>query len=868
MSLLIEGMCTNLIVNVEIKEIRFTIQDVDGIFYKCDYCYDGRFPLRKGDMISAIGDWSQKVNAGEWENIFECKSLTARYEFDLLNFLITYMPYMKPKDESQVENITKYYRECTDRIVNYCSIMMKSYSIDNLNDMFNSLYTSMTLGDNETIIDFAKACFKNPDLKKIKSFLKIWNNNALIRPLELLGLTEEEIHKFHIPLYDVYKIAKTNPYRLPQIPIEKACIIVNNHLRLDEEPDFQQTNHKELEYQSTAAITCGLICRTVYDNINKRKWSSTPLKNIREKFPNFDSYRDIITEYYFCVEDFDSLYFEETYNIEVVVAKKMINLHRKPDVPIIDPIYPGLIPSEKQQEAIKGCLSKHVSTIEGGPGTGKTAIMSEIIRAAHRMGKKTLCLAFTGAASNRIRQTTTESGVFEMTEIMTINMAITLFSKIRNMRPNYVIIDEISMVNTGLLSQFISTFRLINYQFIFIGDENQLEPINWGNFMSCIKKTPLVRFKLTENFRSEKTIVKICQDLIDPGRIIAKRNVNWMQPADDYRFNIGDINFLEQLIAWYAHSFQMDSNLSLDENLVKFGFYRDRFTIVTPYVKLCQEINLIFQKYFISFVKEKTVIDGVVYYLGDRVMKLVNDYQINVMNGEQGKIIKVHENYIVCEFSGKPESITPYLEKSVFSAMKSFVKLNNIKLNPYKTVDGKEVKKSKEEIKVEIDHLRSIYLKEEQEDKKITKKIIKLYFDILEEYPCSMSGLEYDAEFLNIKNIFLAYALTTHKSQGSQYDNVIFFLNGKFNSFVTVNNVYTALSRAKTHLDIVVSSLELINSASLTRQRYVNDKLPDRINFQMTPEELKTLEPEVVEEVVCNDDCDFEFDECFDDFGY
>jgi ATP-dependent exoDNAse (exonuclease V) alpha subunit len=57
------------------------------------------------------------------------------------------------------------------------------------------------------------------------------------------------------------------------------------------------------------------------------------------------------------------------------------------------------------------------------------------------------------------------------------------------------------------------------------------------------------------------------------------------------------------------------------------------------------------------------------------------------------------------------------------------------------------------------------------------------------------------------------------------------------NSFVTINNVYTACSRAKEHLDIVTESLKILNSACLRKQRYVYDKLHQRIN-QSLPIEM------------------------------
>ena len=291
-------------------------------------------------------------------------------------------------------------------------------------------------------------------------------------------------------------------------------------------------------------------------------------------------------------------------------------------------------------------------------------------------------------------------------------------------------------------------------------------------------------------------------------------------------------------------------------------------------------------------------------------MKLINDYGINVMNGEQGKVIKIMPNYIVCIFRNKTETITPYVEKSKFLAMKQFVKKNNIKFDPFnksKDKDGYDTKiaKSKIEIKSEIDMLRiqfGVSIESVSKDGKLNitnsnesitdnfitlvekhksdeNKILKLYFSLLEEYPLVLYNIGEEAEFLNIKNLCLAYCITTHKSQGSQYDYVIYFLDGKICSFVTINNIYTGISRAKKHLDIISESIGLINAACLNKQRFVYDKLSERINSKLPKElidEMITKETNIIpnqsEELISsnfedqeNDDCELDDDY---DLGY
>ena len=65
-------------------------------------------------------------------------------------------------------------------------------------------------------------------------------------------------------------------------------------------------------------------------------------------------------------------------------------------------------------------------------------------------------------------------------------------------------------------------------------------------------------------------------------------------------------------------------------------------------------------------------------------------------------------------------------------------------------------------------------------------------------------GSEVHVDESDVKNIDLAYCLTVHKSQGSQWDRVIVPLfNGGRSSFVERSLIYTAVTRAAKQVVIV-----------------------------------------------------------------
>jgi hypothetical protein len=201
-----------------------------------------------------------------------------------------------------METVNKFYRESTSKIIEYCNVVIGGFTTDDLCKLFSSLYMCIEVGKDEELIKFAEYCFGNKNLRKIKAFLKFWNNDILIRPLQLLGLLDSEIKEIHIPLHKAYEIIKKNPYRLPQISLQTALKIISSHLRLEISPPGNIVNHETLEYKSSVALFCGEICRTVYENLNKRKWTSTPISKILEQFPEYTELKDFICKFYFCKE--------------------------------------------------------------------------------------------------------------------------------------------------------------------------------------------------------------------------------------------------------------------------------------------------------------------------------------------------------------------------------------------------------------------------------------------------------------------------------------------------------------------------------------------------------------------------------------
>jgi hypothetical protein len=835
----------------------------------CRYTYRDHYPLIKGDTVYIKGHWIEIIHLARYQKCFDVDSISARYEFDLATFLSDVFPSLI--DSEQIKRLAyniqdyanSYYGEGVQGVV----------------ECFNNLSSNLTRANTEieafTEHLYGKESFFNERVKTVRSFLARYLNDSLKRPLQLLGVIPDEIDQISIPLYDAYRICIKNPFRLPEISKERAEKICMGHLRMTQIPE---------EW-----LSCGDINRFIYNNLKKKAWTSTPIARVKASFPTkYIKYHDLLIKEYFCFEDLEHVYYTPIMKKEEFVSKFISQLIKKEEIVCPDPVYCGAEPSEEQDLAIKGILRNKISIMTGGPGTGKTKSLGHIAQTIVRNGGLPLFIAYTGVASIRIKKSLKDCDILHLCKVMTIHMAISQHSMITDLAITHVIIDEASMLDISLFARFISAFYSLNLSYTFVGDINQLEQISYGSVMAQLMKTPIKQYRLTKNFRSELGILTMINEVIDEERIKEQRTINWRRNFPDFQFYDGGINLLTQFIQFQYNQYFLD-NPSEDVNqhsssdlsnitpqkmidfdnrssVEKFIKYRDLLTIVCPFKKICIEVNGMFQS---IFMKDSpfTIIDGKKYHLHDRIMKLINNYGIEVMNGETGKIIEIYNDFVVVQFRDEDGgTCCPFFGKARLYKTKEIQKALDNTFTPYdKDENGIKIEKNLTVIRTELETLRgkmSNFF-----GKGFGPDDVNDFFDVAIRYPFAMFSAYGAAEFLKIDAINLAYAITTHKSQGDQYSICLYFVCGKASSFVSIKNVYTGMSRAKHRLIVMSEGEELINSCIMMPGRFTHENFATRINSKLPSELLATLEP--VENIDDDDDMedDMDIDDDFDAYN-
>ena len=159
-----------------------------------------------------------------------------------------------------------------------------------------------------------------------------------------------------------------------------------------------------------------------------------------------------------------------------------------------------------QQNAIQTAVNSGVSIITGGPGTGKTTIVSCLIEILHMQKKRVLLMAPTGRAARRLTETTNF-------QANTIHRALEInFKQDRGMftynesnpfPADAIIVDEVSMVDIMLMNSLLRAIAR-GAQLILVGDKDQLPSVGPGNVLSDILSSEVIPVsELTKIYRQE-----------------------------------------------------------------------------------------------------------------------------------------------------------------------------------------------------------------------------------------------------------------------------------------------------------------------------------------------------------------------------
>lgn len=470
--------------------------------------------------------------------------------------------------------------------------------------------------------------------------------------------------------------------------------------------------------------------------------------------------------------------------------------------------------AELQEKAVRESVEHDLFILTGGPGTGKTTTLSSILR-AHQLHfnypaitpdvRPIMLLAPTGKAATRMIE---QTGLYASTihkQLMIVSDGCRdikyVLDQFEKFDTRLIVIDEASMLDTVIAGTIFQIIRQSKRQLklIIVGDQNQLPSINPGQILKDLLKYHKHVVTLTEVKRqADGSNIPDLAYMISQGYFPEKE---WFKDKDD-------IHLIESTDS--KHMLQQTRTM-----LYRRQQFNDleEFQILTPYVNQSRQAKL-----------NQSIID---YDTCD----MINHHTQQFFNNPYYDPTKTN-----------PDELKRLLDIGVNdgktdSNIKRFInngsKINGVRHEGRLFRVGDRVvcnrNLSESVANGSIGTLRQIGTHGSDD---IKDWILMVEFE--------GSGDIREFEFQNWSDIDLAYAITIHKSQGSEYTNVFLTITRQprpNDSFLNRNIIYTAVTRTKEKLVLMGRHQDFVQ-ATFNEQKERKTGLAEMLRVKKTLRQL------------------------------
>ncbi len=176
----------------------------------------------------------------------------------------------------------------------------------------------------------------------------------------------------------------------------------------------------------------------------------------------------------------------------------------------------GVQLSSEQTQAVCGIVGQPFSILTGGPGCGKTTTTQVLFQLLGAMKKKVLLAAPTGRAAQRMSEVIgSEAKTLHRLLEWAPDKGGFKRDESNPLECDFLIVDETSMLDISLAASLLKALPS-HAQLLFIGDPDQLPAVGAGDVLSdCLKAPSLARFSLTKVFRQaqDSSIIRFAHEI-------------------------------------------------------------------------------------------------------------------------------------------------------------------------------------------------------------------------------------------------------------------------------------------------------------------------------------------------------------------
>ena len=513
-----------------------------------------------------------------------------------------------------------------------------------------------------------KGITKEKAIEMAQCFVENWELWQIVGFLDNFGISPANAKTIYKKLGpQTIDEIESNPYIL--IDLVKGV----DFAKLDKyalENGFEVNNYKRIKCgikYSLVKITYNGHCCTLEANLIKyvKELLKVEDDDIEHCLIDLNVKEEIVIEKR---EDENWVYSKEIYDAEANIASKLILLDSAQNIKRIAGFDSGLEKIEKagninlsakQKEAIQSINSNNVVIITGGPGTGKTTIIKNVIDIYKSHGKKVVLCAPTGRAAKRMTEMTGEEAktlhrLLEIGKIEKDNEFTIMNYEVAPIDADVIIVDEASMVDIYLMNYLLNGIYQ-GTKLILVGDTDQLPSVGPGSVLKDIINSERIKtIFLDEIFRqaAQSKIIVNSHRVNDGEYFLDKEEQEGLK--DDFFY-----------IKEKSQDIMLDQIISLCKGRLKnFGDYDffENIQILSPTKKGLlgtKELNKKLQEELnpSSDEKNEKKVGEVIFREGDRVMQVKNNYDIywekgntlsltyesgtGIFNGELGKIVKI-----------------------------------------------------------------------------------------------------------------------------------------------------------------------------------------------------------------------------------
>ena len=180
--------------------------------------------------------------------------------------------------------------------------------------------------------------------------------------------------------------------------------------------------------------------------------------------------------------------------------------------------------NEGQQRAVEECLGESIVCLTGGPGTGKSYVIGEVVR---RWGMDVCVCAPTGKATLLLRKKL-DSEVGTLHSLLGIRNGKEMLFGGKVLDSGMVIVDECSMIDVGMWSALLRNVKK-GTRLILVGDHDQLPPVEagtvFGELCSFMKERGRGYVHLDECMRSDRVEILEKAAAVREGKTIEYGNL-------------------------------------------------------------------------------------------------------------------------------------------------------------------------------------------------------------------------------------------------------------------------------------------------------------------------------------------------------